>query len=126
MWAQRVKREDRGDQMPLVTIEAFPAECSRCGPDNRARFGCGHDARYAGRAALTFLWAKEFACPDVRRTCPRYYAETGRDVAAVVWELEDYARGALGPVGALPAPMVTYLRVAEIERQRWRDKQMDG
>ena len=109
-----------------MTIEAFPAECSKCSQDKRERFGCGHDPRYAGKATVVFLWAQEFTCPDVRKTCPRYYAETERDAAALLWDLEDYTRGALGRVGALSAPLLTYLRLAEIERQRWRDKQTES
>lgn len=125
MWAQRVRREDRGDRGPKFHVDPFPAECAKCNPDNRRRFGCGHDSRFAGRAEVVFLWAEDYADAQIRRTCPRYYAETDGDVAAVLWELEDYTRGALGPVGSLPAPLVTYLRLAEIERQRWRDKQME-
>jgi len=75
---------------------------------------------------VVFLWAKEFACEAVRRTCPRYYTETEHEAAAVLWELEDYTRGALGRAGSLPAPLLTYLRIAEIERQRWRDKQTEN
>jgi len=109
-----------------VTIEAFPSECSRCPESHREPWGCGHDPRYAGKATRVFLWAQEFSCADVRRTCPRFYAEQERDAAAVLWELEDYTRGALGRAGALSAPFLTYLRIAEIERQRWRDKQIEG
>ena len=112
--------------MPRVTIEAFPSECARCSRDKQERFGCGHDPRYAGQASVVFLWAKEFSCHDVRKTCPRYYAEVDREASAVLWDLEDYTRGALGRAGALPAPLLTYYRIAEIERQRWRDKQTES
>lgn len=111
---------------PVVTMEPFPSECSRCPRENRQRFGCGHDERTAGLADIEFLWASKFTGARVKRTCPRYYAETDRDACELLWGLEDYTRGALGPVGALPAPLVTYYRIAEIERQKWRDKQTEG
>jgi hypothetical protein len=109
-----------------VTNEPFPAECSRCSRDNRERFGCGHDPRYAGKAQFTFLWAQDYTDKAIRRTCPRYYTEAERDVAALLWDLEDYTRGALGRAGAITATKLVYFRIAEIERQRWRDKQTEG
>jgi hypothetical protein len=56
------------------------------------------------------------------KTCPRYYLESSADVARVMYELEDYRRGALGPVGRLPAPLVDALRFADSAQRRWADE----
>lgn len=80
----------------------------------KERFGCGWDKRYAG---------KGIERPDSPlRTCPQYYARQP-DVQEVIGMLQDYTRGALGPVGRLDAPMLDYLRCAEAARNEWADAQ---
>lgn len=50
----------------------------------------------------------------ITRTCPEYLAR--QPVIASVWnDLQDYKRGALGPVQDIQAPHLTLLRVLEAE-----------
>jgi len=59
------------------------------------------------------------------KTCPQFYARDP-DVHYILSNLEDYKRGALGPIGRLPAHVVDYLRAAESSRNKWLESnQMD-
>lgn len=96
---------------------AFPAECSKCNRAiNAPRFGCGWDEQHAGRGKVRHEWA-----PDLK-TCPRYYLESDRDIERVLYDLEDYRRGSLGPIGQLPATLVDYLRLADATQRRWAEE----
>lgn len=60
--------------------------------------------------------------PPWNKTCPRWcWLQPG--VQAVYDELEDYRRGALGNVLALPAPRLALLRIADAEQNVWAAEQ---
>jgi hypothetical protein len=44
-------------------------------------------------------------------------------VRQVIQFLQDYKRGALGPIWQIEAPLLEYLRVAEAEHARWESRQ---
>jgi len=93
---------------------AFPSECKDCNrAANAERFGCGHDPRHAGKGRISHSWDEDL------KTCPRFYLEGNRDVATLLYDLEDYRRGALGPVGKLTASRVDYLRMADAAHRQW-------
>ena len=80
-------------------------------------FGCGYDDRFRGKA----LCAYEFGAPELA-TCPHYYARQPL-IGSLSEQIEDYRRGALGPIWSLPAPMVDGLRVLDAEMAAWKSKQ---
>jgi hypothetical protein len=97
-------------------VVAFPHECSKCPRGDEARrWGCGWDPKTAGKGKVVHVW------DDKLRTCPRYYLEAYPDVGRVLYELEDYRRGALGPVGQLRADLVDYYRMADSTQRKWVD-----
>lgn len=57
------------------------------------------------------------------RTCPQWY-RTSPFVQSILEELPDYEAGRLGRSQDLDAPLLTYLRVAAMERKAWEAHQL--
>lgn len=117
IYSHRHRRSQPTDgKLGKLEIVAFPSECSKCNREiNAERFGCGWDDRYKGKGKLSHTWDPDW------KTCPRYSLESNPDVTMLLHDMEDYRRGALGPVGALPAPLVDYLRFADSVQNKWAD-----
>jgi hypothetical protein len=92
-------------------LKRTPRECTGCPVEIKRRWGCGYDERYRGKAKVRMAWSK-------LKTCPQFYARDP-DVAYVMENLEDYRRGALGPIGRLSAPLVDYLRFVDNAKHKW-------
>jgi len=86
------------------------------GPDVWELFGCGHRPEYAGQSKVERT--RGATEPPYNRTCENYYWELDA-VHAVLADLEDYRRGALGNVLDLPFPHLAALRVADHEMAEW-------
>lgn len=122
MWGFRVEYKlDDGGGVESSNVVAFPCECKKCPTAIKERHGCGHYDRYRGLAAIRP--ARGDPRDPINRTCQRFFVEADADVQYLLWTIEDYRRGALGPVGALPANLVDAYRLFDSEWSVWQDKQ---
>jgi hypothetical protein len=115
-----------------------PGPCARCRRDkvdaNRLAYGCGWDEDAAGTSTVEFIdsqarqkneydeWLPHDEQPPEYRTCPWYFASQPF-VHSIYELLDEYEAGALGSIFDLPAPLVTYLRVASTARSAYLAKQ---
>jgi len=80
-------------------------------------FGCGRDGHEGKSTAYEHGASEE----PWSRSCPRYYYEM-QWFQMVMADLEDYRRGAMGPVQDMEAPHLDLLRVAHAEKIVWEQE----
>lgn len=85
--------------------------------ENKARFGCGFDARTLGAGT-----AKLASTNEIIPTCPQFLARSPF-VISVLNYLDDFKNNRLGDVWELPNALYQYLQIAGSELSTWESAQ---
>jgi len=125
------------------TNDAGIGDCKHCPEDVRRARGCpvsrgtpwtasAEGPGYAGQANDRQPWIRKQG--DLKggadeepwsRMCPRYFRGSPFFVG-IMSELPCWEAGRLGDINRMPAPLVTYLRIASAEKDAWLGYQQES
>ncbi len=99
----------------------MPRDCKEnCDDDFRERVGCGYT--HYGKSCNVYRRDGPHRAvkdaEDYELTCPQFFKQTVF-YQSVMEDLEDYRNNRLGHSWDLPAPLLTYLKVADNESKTW-------
>ncbi len=101
-----------------IKVVPFPSECKECSLDIKEEFGCGHDG-FGGKSKIKY----ENGAKDEywSRTCPMY-AASHSFMNEIVYDLENYKRGAMGNIFDMDNIRFELLSIAENEQGVWENE----